>query len=608
MRIKRGALAGIMAAVVSIATLIPAQGAEAVTYKSASAVRSLKSADAWLSTSPRTPRIKLSWVKPAYTYSATIVGYAIQSKLTGVDSATWKTLVSNTKSTATSAIVSSGLTLGVNQTFRVRAITKRYSKTLWGAYSDTSTRKPTGKPSNPILLGDNSVVPGSSGTYTAVWAPQSASQTGGLQVTYTATASLNGASVSSCQLVTRVEAEDAANRLRSCEIPALSTNQAYKISLAVKNYRGLGSNTDQSIPADSLFGLQWYLGESNGVSATRAWTATKGSTSVVVAVLDSGITKHADLDGQVVSGYDFVANRDTAPSGDGDGWDSDATDTGNPLEDPNNQEDNAQWHGTHVAGIIAARQDSAGIVGLAPRVKIQPVRVIGPNGGNLCDLSYAIRWAAGVSYEALPGCDSFSGVPVNKTPARVINISLEANGYCPSILQNAINAAQDRGAILVAAAGNSAVANSTVSPTSCQGPISVGATDYSGDKTSYTNYDVDISAPGGTYQTFAGAPSLASYGSYNGTILSTWNTGQAGPVAGTYLGVSGTSMAAPVVSGIVALMVSIRPKATYAQIASALIESARPFEQGTDCSVLGNCGSGIANAAEALRYLVFDIG
>jgi hypothetical protein len=67
-------------------------------------------------------------------------------------------------------------------------------------------------------------------------------------------------------------------------------------------------------------------------------------------------------------------------------------------------------------------------------------------------------------------------------------------------------------------------------------------------------------------------------------------------------------MAAPVVSGIVALMVSIRPKATYAQIASALIESARPFEQGTDCSVLGNCGSGIANAAEALRYLVFDIG
>lgn len=608
MRITRGALAIIMAAVISFATFIPAQDAEAATYKAASPVRSLKSADAWLSTSPRTPRIKLTWVKPAYTYSATIVGYAIQSKLTGVDSATWKTLVSNTKSTATSAIVSSGLTLGVNQTFRVRAITKRSSTTLWGAYSDTSTRKPTGKPSNPILLGDTSVIPGASGTYTAVWSPQSASQTGGLQVTYKATAALNGSVVSSCEVLTRVELEDSANRIRSCQIPALSSSEAYKISLSVKNYRGSGFNTDQSIPADSLFGLQWYLGESNGVSATRAWTATKGSASVVVAVLDSGITQHSDLDGQVVAGYDFVANRDSAPSGDGDGWDSDPTDTGNPFEDPSNPDDNAQWHGTHVSGIVAAKQDSTGVVGLAPRVKIQPVRVIGPSSGNLCDLSYAIRWAAGVAYEALPGCDSFSGVPVNKTPARVINISLEATGPCPSILQAAINAAQDRGAILVAAAGNSAVANSTVSPTGCQGPISVGATGFSGDKTSYTNYDVDISAPGGTYQTFSGAPSLASYGSLNGTILSTWNTGQAGPVAGTYLGVSGTSMAAPVVSGIVALMVSMRPKANYEQITTALMESARPFAAGSDCSALGNCGTGIANAAEALRALVFSIG
>lgn len=610
MKTSRTGIAAVIAALIAIATLVPAQGAQAVTYKAASAVLSVKSVDAWTSDAPRTPKIKLSWSKPAYTYGAATIGYAIQAKTKYGD---WKTIVSNTKSTATVATVSAGLAVGVNNYFRVRAITKRYSKTMWGAYSTEVIRKPTAKPTNPILLGDSSIAPGTSGTYVAVWLPQNYSQRGGLNVTYTATASLNGNQVATCS-VTRLYSNE--TPVNSCDLTGLSSQSVYQISLKVSNYRGVGSNTDVALPADSLFSLQWYLGASNGISATRAWTASKGSTSLVVAVLDSGITRHPDLDGQTVAGYDFVGNRVSAPegtegwypSGDGDGWDSNPTDPGNPYDDPNNPDDDAEWHGTHVAGIIAAKQDTSGVIGVAPKVKIQPVRVVGPKGGTTCDLAYAIRWAAGVDYEPIPGCESFSGVPANKTPARVINISLEASGNCPAVVQSAINAAQARGSILVTAAGNSGVSNSSVSPTNCLGPISVGATGFSGDKTSYTNFDVDISAPGGTYENPNGAPNLSQFGSFNGTILSTWNTGTSSQAAGTYLGISGTSMAAPVVAGIVALMLSVRPNANYDQVTDALMSSARPFESGTLCATSGNCGTGIANAAEALRYLIFDIG
>lgn len=615
MKISRSGMAAVIAAIIAIATLVPAQGAEAVTYKAASAVRSVKTVDAWTSDAPRTPKIKLSWTKPAYTYGAAIIGYAIQAKTKYGD---WKTIVSNTKSTATVATVSSGLAVGVNNYFRVRAITKRYAKTMWGAYSTEVIRKPTAKPTNPILLGDSSIAPGASGTYVAVWLPQNYSQRGGLNVTYTASASLEGNQVANCS-VTRLYSNE--TPVNSCDLTGLSSQSVYQISLKVSNYRGVGINTDVALPADSLFSIQWYLGASNGISATRAWTASKGSTSLVVAVLDSGITRHTDLDGQTVAGYDFVGNRVSAPegtngwypSGDGDGWDSNPTDPGNPYDDPNNPDDDAEWHGTHVAGIIAAKQNASGVIGVAPKVKIQPVRVVGPKGGNTCDLAYAIRWAAGVDYEPILGCESFSGVPVNKTPARVINISLEAPLSCPDTLQSAVNAAQKRGVIIVTAAGNgdengNPVSSAGVSPTSCIGPITVGASDFDGDAAPYSNFDVDISAPGGTYENPNGAPNLSQFGSFNGTILSTWNTGTSAQAAGTYLGISGTSMAAPVVAGIVALMLSVRPNANYDQVTDALMSSARPFESGTLCATSGNCGTGIANAAEALRYLIFDIG
>ncbi|WP_138316457.1 S8 family serine peptidase [Rhodoluna limnophila] len=615
MKTSRTGIAAVIAALIAIATLVPAQGAQAVTYKAASAVRAVKSVDAWTSDAPRTPKIKLSWSKPAYTYGAATIGYAIQAKTKNGD---WKTIVSNTMSTATVATVSAGLAVGVNNYFRVRAITKRDAKTMWGAYSTEVIRKPTAKPTNPILLGDSSIAPGTSGTYVAVWLPQNYSQRGGLNVTYTATASLNGNEVATCS-VARLYSDEAP--VNSCDLTGLSGQSVYQIALQVSNYRGVGSNTDVALPADSLFSLQWYLGASNGISATRAWTASKGSTSLVVAVLDSGITRHTDLDGQTVAGYDFVGNRVSAPegtkgwypSGDGDGWDSNPTDPGNPYDDPNNPDDDAEWHGTHVAGIIAAKQDTSGVIGVAPKVKIQPVRVVGPKVGNTCDLAYAIRWAAGVDYEPIPGCESFSGVPVNKTPARVINISLEAPLSCPDTLQSAVNAAQKRGVIIVTAAGNgdengNPVSSAGVSPTSCIGPITVGASDFDGDAAPYSNFDVDISAPGGTYENPNGAPNLSQFGSFNGTILSTWNTGTSAQAAGTYLGISGTSMAAPVVAGIVALMLSVRPNANYDQVTDALMSSARPFESGTLCATSGNCGTGIANAAEALRYLIFDIG
>jgi serine protease len=624
MKISRSGLATLIAAIVAMATLVPVQGAEAVTYKAASAVRSVKSADAWTKDAPRTPKIKLSWTKPAYTYGATTIGYAIQ---VSTDKITWKTIVSNTKSTLTSATVSSGLAIGVTNYFRVRAITKRDSKTLWGTYSSVIGRKPTAKPTNPVLLGDSSVKGLEGNSFEVVWLQQNPSQRGGLHVTYTASAFRNGIEEQACQVVRKyvTPAEDLETPTSWCTLESLVPGGDYEFWVSVENYRGMGKNTETFLPADSLFGLQWYLGVSNGISATRAWTATKGSSNVVVAVLDSGITKHSDLTGQLVAGYDFVGNRvsapvgdsNWAPSGDGDGWDSDPTDTGNPYDDPTTTSDDATWHGTHVAGIIAAKQDSVGVVGVAPKVKIQPVRVIGPKSGNVCDLAYGIRWAAGVPFEPLPNCETFPGVPANPTPARVINISLEAPIACPNILQEAVDAAQARGAIIVTAAGNgdtsgNPVSNSSVSPTSCRGPISVGATGFLKDRTSYTNYDVDISAPGGDFESPSGAPSLGDYGkrgdrSFSGLILSTWNTGTKGPSSGSYRGEAGTSMAAPVVAGIVALMVSARPKATYSQITNALMDSARPFDAGTECSVVNNCGTGVADAAEALKALILAV-
>jgi serine protease len=172
---------------------------------------------------------------------------------------------------------------------------------------------------------------------------------------------------------TGAEATCSASALNYCTLGALASGVSYTLSLTAKNARGSETNIDEFQAQDADISLQWYLGTDHGIAATRAWTATRGASSVVVAVLDSGITTHEEFDGQLVTGYDFVS--DALKSGDGDGRDVDPTDPGDGLGS-----DFSSWHGTHVAGIIGAKSNSLGISGIAPYAKIQPIRGFGCAG------------------------------------------------------------------------------------------------------------------------------------------------------------------------------------------------------------------------------------
>jgi serine protease len=599
----RHGLALVVTAVVAISLILPAQAANAA-GSAASPVRSLKVSDGWSSSSPRTAVAKLTWTKPSSTYGYSIIGYRIEKSY---DKNTWTTVVSNTKSSSTSKTISSGLKIGIPNFFRVKAITKKGSVTKVGAASSVVGKSLTAVPVTPVLLGLNDLVT-LTDSYKPYWIPQTPSQAGSAKPTYVVTATSNGQTAATCTSATN-----------SCDLTGLVPNTAYKITLTVKNSRGTAENLAALNASDPELSRQWYLGESGGISAARAWTATRGSSKVVVAVLDSGITVHPELKDQLVSGYDFVS--DATKSGDGDGIDADPTDPGDwdqtcYTASPSNKSCWSSWHGTHVAGIIAAKQDTTGITGIAPGVKIQPVRVLGSGGeGSAMDLGIAIMWSAGFTSTEIAqalqtaGRVDLSQLPTNKTPAKVINLSMAGPGSCPSVVQVAIENAQSKGVTLVSAAGNgndNNVPQSNVSfyPTNCYGPISVGATGYTNDAAFYSNFDVDISAPGGD-QRVAANNSVAN----SGMIYSTSNTGATEPEGPTYKYEMGTSMAAPVVSGILALMYSLRPNATRDQIWTALRDSALPFKTGGICALApGRCGSGIANAANALRALIAITG
>ena len=282
----------------------------------------------------------------------------------------------------------------------------------------------------------------------------------------------------------------------------------------------------------------WGLNGTHGVQAQKAWLVTRGNPEIVVAVLDTGSTVHPDLVGQTVPGYDMIDDVETA--GDGDGRDSDPSDEGDWDVDFD-----STWHGTHVAGIInALGNNSLGVIGVASRVKVQHVRVLGRGGGPDSDIIAGIIWASGGTVG-----EGVGALPINATPARVINLSLGGEGVCPQQYQTAINDAISRGTVLVVAAGNSSVPASTFVPANCDGVIVVAATDDLGRPASFTNDGptVDIAAPGVD-------------------IVSTMNNGDTEVGSPTYELKTGTSMATPYVAGVVALMLSNEPSLTPADV------------------------------------------
>lgn len=286
------------------------------------------------------------------------------------------------------------------------------------------------------------------------------------------------------------------------------------------------------IPDDTYFYLMWGLNNTGNIDidAPEAWDIERGESSVTVAVIDTGVqTNHPDLAGQFVTGYDFYFD-DTSVY---DGLDDD--------------------HGTHVAGTIAAIDNSIGVIGVAPNIKIMPLKFLGPDGGYISDAIDAINYA-------------------KQNGADIINASWGGGGYSES-LKNAI---ESFGGVFVVAAGN----NKTDTDKNPYYPasytssniISVAAIDKYGALASFSNYglnSVDIAAPGVD-------------------IASTYPD--------SYAYMSGTSMAAPHVSGIITLLKSYNNSLTTQELINKLYSTAKPYN-----SLNGKVKTGgMANAKAAL--------
>lgn len=284
-------------------------------------------------------------------------------------------------------------------------------------------------------------------------------------------------------------------------------------------------------PNDPYFESQWNL---PAVHAPEAWDITQGSAAVKVGVVDTGVDcGHPDLQGQCAAQANYV-NYYPGPT----------------------QDDNG--HGTHVAGIIAARTNNGvGVAGVAPGVKLVALKALDSTGsGDTTTVAQAIRDAA-LAFGA-----------------RVINLSLGGTDY-DQVLKDAVDAAYARGAVIVAAAGNCRPScNSVIYPAAFDHVIAVGAVDSSLQRAWFSNYGsyIDLAAPGVN-------------------ILSTYP-------GGSYAPGSGTSMAAPHVSAAAALVLSLRCDLGPDAVASILFQTADDLgSPGRDQYF----GYGLVNAYRAVR-------
>lgn len=269
-------------------------------------------------------------------------------------------------------------------------------------------------------------------------------------------------------------------------------------------------------PNDPLVDQQYAL---QRLAASDAWKVTQGSSDVIVAVIDTGVDpNHPDLQGKLVKGRDFVQN-DTTP-------------------------DDVVGHGTFVASLIAARSnDQLGISGIAPNVKIMPLKVMnGSGGGSSARIAQAIRYAA-------------------DNGAKVINMSLGSPAASRSI-KSAIDYATAKGVVVVASAGNEGdEENYPNYPASFSNVISVGATGSRDTVAAFSNHNeaVSVTAPG---------VNVLGARSQNNQICRPYKTSD-------YCVASGTSFSSPYVAGVAALMLSVNPKLSPDQVKTLLEKSAK---------------------------------
>ena len=293
------------------------------------------------------------------------------------------------------------------------------------------------------------------------------------------------------------------------------------------------------------------------INLENAWNITKGDSQVVVGVVDTGIDiNHPDLKDRIWVNPDVQADKNQYPN-DVNGWDFYNND--NIVFNPTDGDD----HGTHVAGIIAASLNNIGVSGVAPNVKIMPLKFMGPNEGTTSDAIRAIQYAES------------KGV-------KILNFSWGGTDY-DSALKDAIS---NSGCLVIASAGNDGTNNDTAPdyPASYKldNIISVAAIDNKGTLADFSNYGpntVSVAAPGVD-------------------ILSTVPKGFNGYSYRTaYEYYSGTSMAAPFVTGIAALLYSdgIHDPLTIKQ---DILKSSKPLSSLTGKIITG----GMVDAYNALMY------
>ena len=398
----------------------------------------------------------------------------------------------------------------------------------------------------------------------------------------------------------------------------------------------------QVLPNDPYFAVtasstgQWWLQPVGGSNANAlknrlrgvpgiesAWALTLGSANALVAVLDTGITTHPDLNARVLGGYDFVNAVEF--SGDGDGRDPDASDPGDfvsaadkaahPTLFADCAVENSSWHGTDIAGLLAAATNNAvGGAGINWNGRVVPVRVAGKCGAEVADIVDGMRWAAGLDVANGSG----GLVPRNPNPVRVVNVSFGGSGGCNAAYQDAINelAAHGAGVVVVAAAGNEHGA--VTRPASCSGVVAVGALNRDGFKTTYSNFGsaVTVSTVGGDSDSDGRwGPLLA-----DGGLLTLDNHGTQGPAAPDYSRIFGSSFSTALASGVAGLMLSANPNLSAAQLIAGLRLSARPHVTSSKigaCSAqnpgrcicsTATCGAGILDAEQAVRYALDPAG
>jgi serine protease len=362
-------------------------------------------------------------------------------------------------------------------------------------------------------------------------------------------------------------------------------------------------------PDDPLYTQQWYLqvaaATPSAVDAVDAWGVTTGSTTLVIADIDTGVrTDHPDLAGKLLPGYcfisvAFVANGGACPGPGADDpgdWITSADITANPNECSNQSAAPSSWHGTRVAGLLsAATNNGVGVAGVTWGSPILPVRALGKCGGLDSDIISGMLWAGGVAV---------SGAPVNPNPARIINLSLGGTGACLTSYVDAIGQLNALGVLVVASAGNEG--GQVDAPANCPGVAAVAGLRQAGTKVGYSSLgpEVALGAPAGNCgDSFTTAESACVYSMMTTTNLSAMSPGTpdandytglyyCDATSGSYPGCTiaagqyrtysiGTSFSAPVVSGIAALMSTVNSNLNSCQLIARLKEGAQPYPQSS---------------------------